>query len=74
MRQILLARFVRPQEGPEALAAVESSLEASLVCLMIVTCPGLDRKLCSDELIDCCLGLFRCGAMEKRSRTRARRV
>eukprot|EP00752_Nemacystus_decipiens_P012313 g10918.t1 len=47
------------QEGPEALAAVESSLEASLVCLMIVTCPGLDRKLCSDELIDCCLGLFR---------------
>lgn len=47
------------QEGPEALAAVESSLEASLVCLMIVTCPGLDRKLCSDEVIDCCLGLFR---------------
>ncbi|CAN0004875.1 unnamed protein product, partial [Ectocarpus sp. 12 AP-2014] len=47
------------QEGPEALASVESSLEACLVCLMIVTCPGLDRKLCSDELIDHCIGLFR---------------
>lgn len=55
--------FLWFQEGLEALASVESSLEASLVCLMIVTCPGLDRKLCSDELIDCCLGLFRCGAM-----------
>ncbi|CAM9907346.1 unnamed protein product [Hapterophycus canaliculatus] len=48
------------QEGPEAVAAVESSLEACLVSLMIVTCPGLDRKLCSDELVDHCLGLFRC--------------
>ena len=48
------------QEGPEAIAAVETSLEASLVCLMIATCPGLDRRLCSDELIESCLGLFKC--------------
>lgn len=50
---------VRSQEAPEALATLDSSLEASLVCLMIATCPGLDRRLLSDEMIDSCLGLFR---------------
>lgn len=47
------------QEGPEALAAVETSLDASLVCLMVVTCPNLERRLISDELIDSCVGVFR---------------
>lgn len=59
LQNCLLAGCSLVQEGPEALANVESSLEACLVCLMIVTCPGLDRRLCSDELIDQCLGLFR---------------